>query len=236
MINNTCNILIVEDEWISGVYIQNLLIDLGQNVIDIVTCANDARLALDKNSVDFIFMDINIQGSVDGIQLAHSINEKQEIPIIYMTAFGDSATISEASQSNIYGFIIKPFSKSDVETTLNVAIARLQRESNRVTQHTVTSTSNILTLSHDYTYNFEKRTFRQKNEIVKFSKNEAKLIHLFCENYGNTVNMQSIYTSVWETKNITESTVRDTILRIRKKIPELTLENISGIGYALKRD
>jgi len=236
MINNTCNILIVEDEWISGVYIQNLLIDLGQNVIDIVTCANDARLALDKNSVDFIFMDINIQGSVDGIQLAHSINEKQEIPIIYMTAFGDSATISEASQSNIYGFIIKPFSKSDVETTLNVAIARLQRESNRVAQHTVTSTSNILTLSHDYTYNFEKRTFRQKNEIVKFSKNEAKLIHLFCENYGNTVNMQSIYTSVWETKNITESTVRDTILRIRKKIPELTLENISGIGYALKRD
>ena len=97
MQSKTYNILIVEDEWINANFITQILENLQQKVVAVTSSADETLECLEKHDVDFIFMDINIDGPEDGITLAHKINQTQTIPIIYMTAFGDSNTIEEAS-------------------------------------------------------------------------------------------------------------------------------------------
>ena len=102
------NILIVEDEIVAVQYLKRILISLSYQTIFVSNNATDALEIINKHLIDLVFMDINIQGSVDGITCAHSLNIKQNIPIIYTTAYSDSVTIVEASETNIFGYLIKP--------------------------------------------------------------------------------------------------------------------------------
>jgi len=56
-----------------------------------------------------------------------------------------------------------------------------------------------------------------------------------CSNYGHIIPSDTIRSNVWGEKNVTDSTIRDTICRIRKKVSSLSIENISGIGYLLTK-
>ena len=235
MINNTCNILIVEDEWISAEFISDFLLSLGHNVIGVASSASEALLITDDLDLDLVFMDINIDGPMDGIALAKKLNEKKETPVVFITAFGDSQTIQEASETNIYGFVIKPFEQSDIEAVLNVAMARVKREKKK-NKDFIHLEPTTLDLGYNYIYNFGRQTLYYENKIVGLSKNESKLLFLFCSNYGDIVSLFVIRSCGWNEKDVTASTIRDTILRLRKKIKPLLLENIVGMGYSLKEE
>jgi len=235
MSKKTYNILIVEDEWINANFITEILETLNQKVVGIASNAKEALECLEKYSVDFIFMDINIDGAEDGIMLAHKINLVQTIPIIYMTAFGDSNTIEEASQTNIYGFIIKPFMEREVEAVLNVAIQR-EEARKRVLYEKSKSDSSVLKIGKNYTFDLTQNTLYHCNNNVLLSKNESKLLRLLCVNQGHVLSLENIRKSVWEDKVVGESNIRDTILRVRKKIVPLNLENITGVGYILNKE
>jgi len=232
MIKESYNILVVEDEWINAEFIVQLLRSLSQNVIGVASSAKEAFEFVRSNAIDFIFMDINIEGSIDGIRFAQSIKNSYPIPIIYMTAFGDSQTIEEASSTNIYGFIIKPFDAKDIEATLNVAIQRAKLDMNKEK-----SLENIDTLSlgESYIYNFKDLCLQKRQKRVKLSKNELKLLNLLCQNINALVSIESIYSCVWENKIVSDSTIRDTIARLRRKIAPLELNNVVGMGYILQK-
>ncbi|PHS34501.1 MAG: hypothetical protein COA92_00990 [Sulfurovum sp.] len=232
--NKAYIILVVEDEWLSAEFISDTLLTLGQNVIGVVPSAKEALLIASSVKVDLAFMDINLQGSVDGISLAKLLDEEKAIPIIYMTAFGDSKTIEEASTTNIYGFIIKPFTQSDIEAVLNVAMARIKIEYHSM--HTIAVKKTQLNLGHEYIYSFEREALYLHNKIIQLSKNESKLLLLFCSNYGHTVSLSQIRSYVWQDKEVIDSTIRDTIFRLRRKIQKLNFENIVGIGYCLRKE
>ena len=179
-------------------------------------------------------MDVNIKGAIDGITLAKQLNKTEEIPIVFITEFGDSETISEASETNIYGFVIKPFNHSHIEAVLSVTIARINREKKKINS-TLSLAKSILDLGDGYKYNFQRKTIYFQNSPIHLSKNEAKLLFVLCSNYGHIIPSDTIRSNIWGEKNVRDSTIRDTICRIRKKIPSLSIENISGIGYSLKK-
>lgn len=238
MSEQSYNILVVEDEWLNANYISQILETLGHSVVDIVSSAKKALASIEKYQIDFIFMDINIDGPQDGITLAHKVNEKSTIPIIYMTAFGDSETIQEASQTNIYGFIIKPFNERGVEAVLNVAIQRILQEMKHTKEllREEEKPSSLMNLGSMYTFDLKKSTLYFNGKMIVFSKNESKLLHLFCMHYKHVVSTETIRREVWEGKEVGESTIRDTVLRVRKKIIPLRLENITGMGYVLQKE
>jgi len=226
------NILIVEDEFINAEFVAQFLASHNHNVVGIATNAKEAIQYVNQTPIDFAFMDININGQTDGIALSKQLNEKYPIPIIYMSAFGDSITIREAGETNIYGFLVKPFDDKDIEATLCVAVQRINKEKNAI-QKESKDLCKILDLGKNCIYDLQKQMLYCENKPVSFSKNESKLIHLFCENVNQLVYLEHIHIYGWGEKNISKSTIRETILRIRKKAPSLEIHNIVGLGYSL---
>jgi CheY-like chemotaxis protein len=67
-------------------------------------------------------MDIKLKGKLDGIEAAHEIFNQYNVPVIYITAFGDEGTLERANGTARYGFITKPFEETALQSTIQNAL------------------------------------------------------------------------------------------------------------------
>jgi DNA-binding response OmpR family regulator len=230
---DTLCILIVEDELVSTEYLKEILYALHINTIYDAKSASQALDIVKQHQIDLIFMDINIQGSMDGIQCATHINAICFTPIIFTTAYADKNTITEASNTSTFGYVIKPFVPSDIEAALMVALAQMKRLSHEKTSQSISS-SKIIHLSSDYSYNLETKTLTHLNIAIKLTKKELQLLDTFCSNLNQNISYAYLKELIWEAKEVSDSAIRDAIFRLKKKIPSLQIENISNYGYILR--
>ena len=107
------NVMIVEDELITAEAIAILLKKLNYNPIAIVSSGEEAISKIKNLNLDLILMDIILAGSMDGIETAKFINNHYNIPIIFITAYGDKKTLNRAILSEPYGYIVKPITNED---------------------------------------------------------------------------------------------------------------------------
>ena len=224
MNNKIKNILIVEDEAISAHYLINILDSLGFASIFEVSNADEAMRTIENNQIDLVFMDININGAIDGITCAHLINKRYFLPIIYTTAYSDSQTIINASDTNIFGFLIKPFDLSTVEATIRVALKRIDLFKNITTNKPINSiNNNLIDLGENQIYNLEAKIVR------------LVTMNLMVSNLNKSISFEILTDFVWGNKNISNSTIRDTVRRLRIKAPKLNIQTVVGLGYILKK-
>jgi DNA-binding LytR/AlgR family response regulator len=73
-------------------------------------------------------MDIMIKGDLNGIQTAEVIRKQYAIPVIFLTAYADESTLAKAKISEPYGYIIKPYKEIDLQTTIEMAMYKHQKE------------------------------------------------------------------------------------------------------------
>ncbi len=121
-------ILIVEDERIVAEEIRHMLSSMGYMVSGIVSTGPDAIRAAGETLPDLILMDIRLKGNMDGIEAAGIILERHNIPVIYLTAYSDEATIHRAKLTRPLGYIIKPLDRIQVNSVIEVALYRYKRE------------------------------------------------------------------------------------------------------------
>ncbi len=123
------NILICEDECIIAKDIQNSLKELGYNVVEICSSGEDAVKKTGEFKPDLVLMDIMLSGEMSGIDAANEIRQKFNIPVIFITAFSDDSTIDKAKISEPFGYILKPFKKTDLNTSIQLALYKHSKES-----------------------------------------------------------------------------------------------------------
>lgn len=121
-------IIIIEDEAIIAIEIQSTLEDLGYKVVGRAMNGDRALDLLANTACDLVLLDIHIKGTRSGIDLAHLINEKYQIPFVFITSFADTATVAKASETMPYGYIVKPFTDKDLRSNIAVALARAASE------------------------------------------------------------------------------------------------------------
>jgi len=121
-------ILIVEDEIIIAAYLKELLTRLDFEVLDMVSNGEDAIQKALQHKPDLILMDILLSGNLDGIETAEAINEKSDIPIVYLTGNADINTVKRARESKPFGYILKPVNVQDLYSTIDTAIRRSELE------------------------------------------------------------------------------------------------------------
>jgi DNA-binding LytR/AlgR family response regulator len=93
-------ILIVEDEFMISEDIAMRLSDFGYTISGIADNAEKALEILANGKTDMALLDININGDMDGIQLAAKIREKYKIPFIFLTSFANKAIVERANETN----------------------------------------------------------------------------------------------------------------------------------------
>jgi PAS domain S-box-containing protein len=114
--------MIVEDEMIVAKDLQRILKKLGYETTDPFSAGKKALEQLEFLRPDFILLDINLKGEMDGIQLAQHVFQDYGIPFIFITAFSDKNTLNRAKTVEPYGYIIKPFSEDDIRTSIELAL------------------------------------------------------------------------------------------------------------------
>ncbi len=124
-------ILIVEDETTMAFLLKKLLNDMNYEVCDIVASGEKALLAVDEHRPDLVLMDINLEGDMDGIEAAEIILSTYGVPVIYATADGEEDTINQASTTTPLGYVIKPYNKKSLKSTLVVALSILEFENKK---------------------------------------------------------------------------------------------------------
>lgn len=119
------NILIVEDELMIAEMSKEMLLELGYNVIGIAKNYAQAKTYLSNSTkIDLVILDINLSQEKDGIDLAKEIEKKHEFPFIYLTSYSDPRTIKNASSTTPSAYLLKPYTKEDLFTTVEIIRAR----------------------------------------------------------------------------------------------------------------
>lgn len=123
------NILVVEDEAITAEVIAEQLQQLGYGVVETVASGSAAISSVAKNRPDLVLMDIVLKrGDIDGITAADRIRQDFKIPVIYLTAHSDKATLDRAKVTEPFGYIVKPFNERDLRVAIEMAIHKYQSE------------------------------------------------------------------------------------------------------------
>ena len=126
----TAAIFIVEDEIITAKSIAKNIKSLGYKVAGIATEGNEAIAKILELKPDLILMDISLRNSeLDGIRVAENIRSQLDIPVVYLTAHSDNATLERAKITIPFGYIVKPFTKKDLQITLKMALHKYRQES-----------------------------------------------------------------------------------------------------------
>lgn len=121
-------ILVVEDERIVATGIRNMLGTLGYRVPAVVASGEEAIKKAAELHPDLVLMDIVLQGEMDGIEAAEQIRRRFNIPVIYLTAYADEATLQRAKLTAPYGYLLKPFNERELHAAIETALYKYMME------------------------------------------------------------------------------------------------------------
>lgn len=125
------NVVLVEDERELALNIKELLGSLGFYVSAVFDNALGALEFVKLNKVDLLILDIMIKGEMDGISLAMEIKSRMDIPIVFITAYSENEIIKRVIDVSPDGYLLKPFTKESLKTTLLLSLSSYQKRTNK---------------------------------------------------------------------------------------------------------
>lgn len=121
-------ILITEDDHISALLLKKALEKNNHEIIGITDSGEKALEILADHSVDIVMMDINLVGELDGIRTTEIINEKYDIPVVYLTGRSDAETLTKVIGTNPSAYVIKPFNFRELNMVIELVIFKDRKE------------------------------------------------------------------------------------------------------------
>lgn len=204
---DSIKILIVEDEMIIGAKISMQLSNLGYEVTGLLPRGEDALVHVQESKPDLVLMDINLKGSMDGIETATRLQQLVNIPVIYLTANADEPTFNRAKATRPYAFISKPYKQLDLQRAIELTISRMTEDVNGL----IASDKD-----EDSTFVLNDRIFvRHKEKMVKIML--ADLLYLQADrNYSHLFTKERDYVLAVTLKAIEEKLDTKLFLRIHR--------------------
>ena len=165
-------ILIVEDESIIALNLKETLLDLGYEPCGVAPNKCKTMKILEKGVVpDLILMDIYLKGPTTGIELAKELKTTLPYtPVVFLTANSEINTIKKASETFAYGYILKPYKKSNLHAAIEIALKKSDEDNIKMKKLEATENVNK-TLIHQLELNNE-----QKSWIKELKNNGCKVL------------------------------------------------------------
>lgn len=121
-------ILVVEDEMIIADNICDALDDLGYHTLEPAINYTEAIIRIEEERPDIAILDIQLSGRKTGIDIAKKIRESYNFPFIFLTSNSDKYTLSQAKEVMPPAYLIKPFSKDELYTSIEVALYNFSKK------------------------------------------------------------------------------------------------------------
>lgn len=119
---SSSRILIVDDDTIITHLISTMLQKKGHSIVGIVAKGEEAIIRAAELNPDLVIMDVNLSGTMDGMDAAHYIFQLFHCPIIFITGISDEEQLERVTCSQPYGIIFKPFTQIEISTSVNLAL------------------------------------------------------------------------------------------------------------------
>jgi len=190
-------IYIVEDEPLIADTIAHVLDKEGYTVCGITDNAKEALYDIEELQPDLILLDINIIGDITGIMLAEKINEKFDIPFIFLTSLSDKDTLNKVKQSNPSGFLSKPFNEAGLRSNIEIALFKHQQ---------IQEEKNLI-----------NNTFfiKNKGELIKIDKTAIQYLEAY-DNYAKLICEKKEYLLSFTLKTMCEKLTDKNFIRIHR--------------------
>ena len=219
-------ILVVEDEKDLNSIICSKLVKEGYNV----DACYDGQAALDfieMTEYDGVIMDIMIP-HVNGIEVLKTIRaDKQQVPVLFLTAKGETQDIVRGLDAGASDYMTKPFEFPELLARLRVML-RTQR---RVNENVITCGSLAVDMNNH-------KAVRDGQDI-DLTVREYAILEYLARNRNIVVTREQIRANIWNIDDDVNSNVVDVYIRyLRRKIDDKyddkLIQTIRGVGYKLE--
>jgi two-component system, OmpR family, phosphate regulon response regulator OmpR len=221
------HLLIVDDDTRIRTLLQRYLSENGYRVTSAKDAA-DARQLMASLDFDFIVLDVMMPGE-DGFALTKAIRETSRVPILLLTARGETGDRIQGLERGADDYLAKPFEPRE----LLLRIATILRRAG-------TPVENVRQVIQLGTCRFDpdRGELTRDGKPVKLTSAELQLMRVLAANPGQNFSRSDLSQRMGA---VLERTVDVQITRLRRKIENdpklpLYLQTVRGVGYVLMPD
>jgi DNA-binding response OmpR family regulator len=205
-----------------------------------VTHVDEGKIALDifdEEHFDLLILDIMLP-EVSGLEICQSIRKSSNVPIIMLTAKDDENDKIRGLEMGADDYITKPFSVKELISRIKAVLRRTKNsELLNGLDEDINSAKEINI--GNIAMNPLRYEAKIDNEIIELRPREFELLYYLCENAGNIISRDKLFSKVWGYSFAGNSKTLDVhIQRIRERIEvnpksPKRLITIRGVGYKL---
>ncbi len=223
-------VLIVDDEKEMRNLLSVCLKPFGY-VIDEAQTGFEALEKIIGEKYDLLLLDI-MMPTVDGFEVLRNVREilDKDVPIILLTALGDTDRIVKGLQLGADDYIVKPFEPRELLARIQSVMRRAQKsgvlEEGKFSLHQLLFEENKLKVSY-------------REQTLPLTKKEYKLLLRLAKNSGRVYSREQLVQLEWEDYYEGDARTIDThIKNIREKLKAVgftkqIIETVWGIGYQM---
>lgn len=167
-------ILIVEDEFMISEDMSMRLSDFGYTVSGVASSGAEAMAILEQKQTDLALVDINIEGDMNGLELAAVIHEKYQIPFIFLTSLASSSVVEKAKATQPSAYLLKPFNDRQVQVAIEMALVNFSNQvvpsiKNTQNEEGVRRIEEVLTINKEF-------FVRKENTFIKMHVDDIEYL------------------------------------------------------------
>jgi CheY-like chemotaxis protein len=142
-------ILVVEDEAIIAADMTLRLAQMGYQVAGTATNGESAIALARELRPDLVLMDIMLEGPMQGTEAAKRIHDESKVPVIFVTANTDDATLDRVFNAGPFGYVLKPFENRVLRIAIEIGLNRhrLEQEREKLVKELKQALDEVKTLS-----------------------------------------------------------------------------------------
>ena len=191
--------------------------------VDLVGRGDEVMEIFRATPPDLVLLDIMLPG-IDGIEVCKQIRAESMIPIVMLTAKGETAEIVKGLEFGADDYIVKPFQPGEL-------IARIKTRLRRIPSST--ASLNLGEVSIDFVAHEVKRDGR----VIALTRLEFDLLAALAKEPGRVFTRDALLSEVWGYRQTADTRLVNVhVQRLRSKIerdpdnPELVM-TVRGVGY-----
>jgi len=192
--------------------------------VDLVNAGDQVMTIFNSHEPDLVLLDVMLPG-LSGIEVCKIIREKSMVPIVMLTAKGDSYDVVKGLEAGADDYVVKPFNPSELVARIKVRLRRSNTES-----------STTLHIG-DIVIDQVAHTIIRRGKTIPLTRLEFDLLVALAKEPGRVFTRDALLSEVWGYQQAADTRLVNVhVQRLRAKVEEdadnpTVVLTVRGVGY-----